>query len=160
MGHGPHTGVVGATCHKFEKAFDSATKHDHSEGHKNTMQMDQLSKACTAPTGHGTILDQHRTFANEQSVSDKDVMKKMFDGALFLFRNEISHTTNWEPLIQLLSRTDFSGRIKQFVETRPRNATYQSNVAITDILESFSSVLDAQVVGELCILLKDIISFH
>ena len=84
----------------LKKLFASATKHDHSAGHKNAMQMDQLSKACTAPTGHGTVLDQHRTFANEQSVSDKDVMKKMFDGALFLFRNEISHTTNWEPLIQ------------------------------------------------------------
>ena len=111
--------------------------------------MKQASMTCLSDDINQSFINQLRSFANEKSISDKDVMVKLFDAAYFLFRNEIAHTTNWEPLIKLLGRMDFSGRIQKFVDNRPRNATYQSTTSVTQILESISFALDEQIVSDL-----------
>ena len=77
------------------------------------------------------------------------MLHKLFDAAYFLFKNEIAHTTNWQALLTLLGQTDFSGRIQSFLSTRPRNATYQSTTAISDILQSLSVALDTQLTSRL-----------
>lgn len=109
---------------------------------KSSSHLLAAEKSAQNLISKSSVSERIEQFATEQFVSDKDIMCKLIDSAYFLFKNEIPHTSNWSNLCRLISRADMSGRIKLFIEGRPRNATYLSTTAITDILQATSCVVD------------------
>jgi hypothetical protein len=132
----------------LKKLYFSTEKHASSSSHTHSVFMSHLYERAQN-TGRGHVCDQARAHAAERAISDKEVLKKLFCAAYFVFKEEIAHITNWEPLLQLLGESDFSGRVKSFLKTRPRNATYQSSTSITEILESISAALDDKLTEQL-----------
>jgi hypothetical protein len=116
--------------------YERATKHNMSQGHKNAAQ---AYRAHPYTAEAGSVVQQLTVAANNQNVSEKEVMIMVIRAAYFLFKNEVPHTTNWEALLNLLSQTDLSGRIAGFFVGRPRNATYKSTRAIRHFARVISS---------------------
>ena len=133
---------------KRKKLYLAADKHSESALHKQAVLTAKLSESANSGA-KGDVANQCRAYAAERAVTDRDVLRKLFHAAYFLFKNEISHTTNWQSILQLMSDTDFSCRIETFLASRPRNATYQSATSITGFMESISAALDEKLVSNI-----------
>ena len=88
--------------------------------------------------------------------SDTNVfVKKYMKAAYWLFKYEITHTTNFDRLLDLLCLYDKD--LCHFSQTRPITATYRSKSTVTEFLEIMSNVLDRNTTN---ILKKSISLFH
>lgn len=122
---------------RYKDLNERAERHANSDSHKLAIE-----KQKTKDKDIHSVINLVKSAAANQQISDKDVMLKFFDAAYFLFKNEIAHTTNWEQLLQLISRTDFSGRVLSFISSRPLNATYTSSTTVTEIMQCISTVIN------------------
>ena len=57
--------------------------------------------------------------------------------AYWLVKEEIPHTTKYDRLLDLCTELDGSGRMKQWQELRPQNATYMSHNIPCEFLVAF-----------------------
>ena len=77
-------------------------------------------------------------------------LKRHFiDAAYFLFKGEIAHTTNYDSLLSLIVRLDYSETIKRFMDKSPDNATYYSRTTVTEFLEAVATWIRAEKLRQL-----------
>jgi len=111
-------------------------KHENSDIHK---------LATTVKVAKGTMTKLSRSVysmihaqTDEERKTNLNRLADFFDAAYFLFRNEIPHTTNYRPLLELVSRLDGSNQMANFMASSPLNATYSSHFTVREVLESVS----------------------
>jgi hypothetical protein len=108
-------------------------KHDQSQSHQTAM--DVKSGGDTMCKKSKTVYSMLHAQSKTQQEENLKFVVDLIDATYFLLVNEIPHTTKFEPLCDLLARTDHSGRLKNFMESSPENATYRSSATVTEIVE-------------------------
>ncbi|CAF1440220.1 unnamed protein product, partial [Didymodactylos carnosus] len=73
----------------------------------------------------------------------------LLDGAYFLFKHELPHTTLYAPLLELLSKIDHTKKLSTVFDKCQKNATYDSTTTVTELLQSTSEVIDKQVLTKI-----------
>ncbi|CAF0888494.1 unnamed protein product [Didymodactylos carnosus] len=73
----------------------------------------------------------------------------LLDGAYFLFKHELPHTTLYAPLLELLSKIDHSKKLSTFFDKCQKNATYDSTTTVTELLQSTSEVIDKRILTKI-----------
>ncbi|CAM4984151.1 unnamed protein product [Rotaria socialis] len=86
-------------------------KHSRSEYHLIALDNDKFRQQ------EGSVLNQIVTVNEAQKQENRDRLSDLLDCSYFLFKNELSHTTLYEPLLQLISRLDHSSKIAGFIQT-------------------------------------------
>ena len=77
----------------------------------------------------------------------KDFMTKYMKLALFLFEEEIPHTTKFNTLVDLVCSFDSS--LCHFAQTRDQNAHYRSHESVDDFMQAMNEVLDERMSNKL-----------
>ena len=85
-----------------------------------------------------------RRHATLVEFTDQSAMKSLFHQAYFLFASEIPHNTTWRSLVLTVAACDTGGSLRDFLKSRPNNATYLSSTTVTSILESFGDALSKE----------------
>ncbi|CAM2704460.1 unnamed protein product [Rotaria socialis] len=80
-------------------------KHSRSEYHLIALDNDKFRQQ------EGSVLNQIVTVNEAQKQENRDRLSDLLDCSYFLFKNELSHTTLYEPLLQLISRLDHSSKL-------------------------------------------------
>ena len=132
---------------KSKKLAEAARKHELTSAHLAAKEIYYLSRELTGT--HSSVINQLQQAARANETEDREVFRLLFQGAYWLFKSEVAHTTHWSSLLDLLANCDMSGRIRDFFESRPLNAKYTSQSTICDMLNVISEVLDEETVSML-----------
>jgi Domain of unknown function (DUF4371)/hAT family C-terminal dimerisation region len=109
-------------------------KHELSDGHARASTVSDETKRMR---NEGcTVYSMLHAQSDVERATNLERIMDYVDAAYFMFKNEIAHTTNYESLLSLVSRLDYSGTIKRFMNKSPDNATYVSRTTATEYLEA------------------------
>lgn len=97
----------------------------------------------------GSILNQLITVSEEQRQENRYRLYDLLDCCYFLFKNELPHTTLYNPLLQLASHLDHSSKLSDFFQNCQKNATYDSTTSITEFLEATNEVLEKNILQKI-----------
>ena len=111
-------------------------KHACSDSHKMATTFKNSGKAMAGISR--TVYSMINLQSEEEKEKNLNRLADFVDAAYFLFRNEIPHTTNYRPLLELISRLDGSNQIANFMASSPLNATYSSHFTVREVLEAVS----------------------
>jgi hypothetical protein len=108
-------------------------KHDQSLSHKTAMDVKSGGEVMVKKSR--TVFSMLYAQSKAQQEENLKFVIDIIDATYFLLLNEIPHTTKFEPLCDLLVRVDHSGKLKNFIESSPDNATYRSTTTVTEFVE-------------------------
>lgn len=112
-------------------------KYELSDGHARALTvLDETKRMRKEGCTVYSMLHAHNDFEKSTNL---DRVMDYIDAAYFLLKNEIAHTTNYENLLSLVARLDYSGTIKRFMDKSPDNATYVSRTPATEYLEAVAT---------------------
>ncbi|CAF4388677.1 unnamed protein product, partial [Rotaria magnacalcarata] len=118
-------------------------KHSRSEYHLIALDNDKFRQQ------EGSVLNQIVTVNEAQKQENRDRLSDLFDCSYFLFKNELSHTTLYEPLLQLISRLDRSSKLADFIQNCHKNANYNSTTSVTELLEATNDILEKNILKKI-----------
>ena len=105
---------------------------EKTEAHRNSVKLDHLENI------HGAV--------SVLPVVSATYMKQAFACLYFLCQADIPHTTNFEPLLDLIA---YLGVPTKANICRGRNATYCSEKSVQDMLYCISDVVESDIILEL-----------
>ncbi|CAF4170764.1 unnamed protein product [Rotaria sp. Silwood2] len=118
-------------------------KHQESTYHRTAAQ--NLSFRQT----EGSVAQQLFNASELERQENRQRFGDLLDGAYFLFKHELPHTTLYAPLLEVLSKIDRSKKLSKFFDKCKKNATYDSTATVTELLESTSEVIDKQILTKI-----------
>ncbi|CAF2075626.1 unnamed protein product, partial [Rotaria magnacalcarata] len=118
-------------------------KHSRSEYHLIALDNDKFRQQ------EGSVLNQIVTVNEAQKQENRDRLSDLLDCSYFLFKNELSHTTLYEPLLQLISRLDHSSKLADFIQNCHKNANYNSTTSVTELLEATNDILEKNILKKI-----------
>lgn len=118
-------------------------RHSRSQFHLIALENDKFRHQ------EGSILNQLITVSEQQKKENRDRLYDLLDCCYFLFKNELSHTTLYNPLLQLVSRLDHSSKLADFFQNCQKNATYDSTTSITEFLEATNAILEKNILQKI-----------
>jgi hypothetical protein len=92
-------------------------KHELSDGHARALTVSDETKRMRKEGC--TVYSMLHAQSDVERATNLDRIMDYVDAAYFLFKNKIAHTTNYESLLSLVSRLDYSGTIKRFMNKSP-----------------------------------------
>jgi hypothetical protein len=118
-------------------------KHSRSEYHLIAIENEKFRAQ------EGSIFNQLVTVSEEQKKENRDRLSDLIDCCYFLFKNELPHTTLYNPLLQLIARLDHSSKLADFFQNCQKNATYDSTTSVTELLEATSEILEKNILKKI-----------
>ncbi|CAF3512118.1 unnamed protein product, partial [Rotaria socialis] len=112
---------------------------------ENTVR--QLEK-CTWQT-EGSVAQQLFNASELERQENRQRFSDLLDGAYFLFKHELPHTTLYEPLLEVLTKIDHSKKVSTFFDKCKKNGSYDSTATVTELLEATSEVIDKQILTKI-----------
>ncbi|CAF3934367.1 unnamed protein product, partial [Rotaria sp. Silwood1] len=97
----------------------------------------------------GSVLQQIVTVSETQKKENRDRLSDLLDCCYFLFKNELPHTTMYDPLLQLIGRLDHSSKLADFFQNCKKNSTYNSTTSVTEFLESTNEILEQNILNKI-----------
>ena len=116
--------------------LQSITMHERSAAHHDSVTLD-LAAAATPTISQAIQLPEVPARGIEQA----------FSCLYFLVKQRIPHTTNFEPLLDLLHLMGIPTKADIHVT---KNATYTSNKSIQEMLYCISEVIESKILNDLC----------
>lgn len=114
--------------------LESVRKHETSYSHRDSVALEALSNEAASP------------LEALQAPVSRGAMQKAFASLYYLCKRRIAHTTNYEPLLDLLT---FLGLNVKDQMAAGKNATYCSQRAIKEMVTCLSSVIEDKILREL-----------
>lgn len=118
-------------------------KHSRSEYHLIAIENAKFRQQ------EGSILNQIVSVSEAQKKEHRDRLSDLLDCCYFLFKNELSHTTLYNPLLQLVGRLDHSSKLADFFQSCHKNATYNSTTSVTELLEATNEILEKNILKKI-----------
>ncbi|CAF3720714.1 unnamed protein product [Rotaria socialis] len=97
----------------------------------------------------GSVAQQLFNVSELERQENRQRFGDSLDGAYFLFKNELPHTTLYAPLLEILSKIDRGKKLSIFFDKCQKNATYDSIATVTELLESTSELIDKQILSKI-----------
>ena len=132
------------------KLGPKADKHASGNSHK-LAEAAQRNKPTSSEQDVDKWIRRHATLVE---FTDQSAMKSLFRQAYFLFASEIPHNTTWRSLVSTVAACDTGGSLRDFLKSRPNNATYLSSTTVTSILESFGDALSKELTTRMAMVQK------
>lgn len=117
--------------------LESIKDHEQTNEHSNSVSRKMQAEAS---------FHVHEMLTKPKEISH-DSMVKAFQCLYWLAKRNIPHTTNFEPLLDLLAQLGLD--IKSKI-SRGQNATYTSDTAIKEILMCLSQVIEEEILDDIC----------
>ncbi|CAF4684036.1 unnamed protein product [Rotaria sp. Silwood2] len=95
----------------------------------------------------GSVLSQIVTVSEALKKDNRSRLSDLLDCCYFLFKNELPHTTLYDPLIQLVGRLDHSSKLADFFQNCKKNSAYNSTTLVTEFLESINEILEKPILN-------------
>ena len=121
----------------------SLAKHQESYYHKTAAQHLLFKQQ------HGSVAQQLFNVNEAERKVNRQRLGDLIDAAYFLFKHELPHTTLYAPLLELLSKIDYSKKLSTFFEKCPKNASYDSATTVTELLEATSEIIDEHILAKI-----------
>ena len=134
-------------CTGQQQEDNKLLKHEMSDGHNTALVVSNERKRMCVE-GRSVYSMLHAQSDAKKHLNLQRVMD-FIDAAYFLFKGEIAHTTNYDSLLSLITRLDYSETIKRFMDKSPDNATYCSRTTVTEFLEAVATWIRAEKLRQL-----------
>ncbi|CAF3466629.1 unnamed protein product [Rotaria socialis] len=118
-------------------------KHSRSEYHLIALDNDKFRQQ------EGSVLNQIVTVNEAQKQENRDRLSDLLDCSYFLFKNELSHTTLYEPLLQLINRLDHSSKLAGFIQNCHKKMLITIQARVISIMSDEGTDINRH--GNLCI---------
>jgi Domain of unknown function (DUF4371) len=137
----------------WDKSTGSQEKHNKLLKHDSS----QMHKIAICHGTQGDKMDRNKksvySMVHKQSAEDRSKnLERLMDfaeAAYYLFHSEISHTTHYTGLLNLISHLDHSREIANFMEKSPENASYVSHNTATELLEASAHCIRSEVLKKI-----------
>ncbi|KAF4736021.1 hypothetical protein FOZ62_008117, partial [Perkinsus olseni] len=123
-----------------------AAAHEAKPSHQAAVARDATARGPTQSVVK-KMHDAALKAFQKNSAGDAENIKNYIKLALWLTAREIPHTTNYEPLIELVS--SFNATMLHWGQVRPQNAHYRSAFTCTEFISICSDVCDSRTSSKL-----------
>ncbi|CAM4983833.1 unnamed protein product [Rotaria socialis] len=117
---------------------------DSTENDENYVSIIIFSKQT-----EGSVAQQLFYASELERQENRQRFSDLLDGAYFLFKHELPHTTLYEPLLEVLTKIDHSKKLSTFFDKCKKNGSYDSTATVTELLEATSEVIDKQILTKI-----------
>lgn len=119
-------------------------KHTYSASHIRSVELEKLALVALKNPVYNQILNQN----SEECKINRKHLSYLFRSVYFLVKEEIAHTTKYEPLIKrLIVKT--SDSLQNWINANSDRSTYTSKATASELLCCASEILDAKLDKEI-----------
>uniref|UniRef100_A0A2S2PJ55 Zinc finger protein n=1 Tax=Schizaphis graminum TaxID=13262 RepID=A0A2S2PJ55_SCHGA len=119
-------------------------KHTYSASHIRSVELEKLALVALKNPVYNQILNQN----SEECKINRKNLSYLFRSVYFLVKEEIAHTTKYEPLIKRLI-VKSSDSLQNWINANSDRSTYTSKATASELLCCASEILDAKLDKEI-----------